>query len=134
MGGVDVARFSKLPHLAVGGPFPSLVDTQLDALGIARRTEFTTQSFVTAPLLLTGTRLISLVPERLARAVSEHANLRILPAPMELRPLIEAMFWNPRVTDDAGHRWLWERLVAQAARLQPGSGVAHRPPPVDTQS
>jgi DNA-binding transcriptional LysR family regulator len=38
--GVDLARFSKLPFLAIGGPFPSLVEIQLDALGISRRTEF----------------------------------------------------------------------------------------------
>ena len=76
---------------------------------------------MTAPLLLAGTRLMGLVQERLARAVSEHANLAILPAPMELRPLVEAMYWNPRNTDDAGHRWLRERLVAQAARLDPAS-------------
>jgi DNA-binding transcriptional LysR family regulator len=115
--GVDLSRFSELPYLAVSGPFPSLVETQLDALGISRRTEFTTQAFVAAPLLLAGTRLIGLVQERLARTVSEHANLAILPAPMALRPLVEAMYWNPRNTDDPGHRWLRERLVAQAARL-----------------
>lgn len=118
-GGVDLARFSTLPYLAVTGPFPSLVELQLDALGVSRRTEFTTQAFVTAPLMLTGTRLVGLFQERLVDTVAHHANLAVLPAPMELRPLVEAMYWNPRSTDDASHRWLRERLVAQAARLKP---------------
>ena len=117
--GVDVARFSTLPYLTIGGPFRSLVELQLDALGISRRTEFTTEAFVAAPLLLTGTPLIGIIPERLARTVAEHANLTLLPPPMELRPLAEAMFWIERNTEDAGHRWLRERLVAQAARLNP---------------
>lgn len=120
VGGVDLSRFCDLPYLAVSTPFPSLVETQLDALGVVRRTEFTTEAFVTAPLLLTGTRLVGLFQERLVQMVREQANLTILPAPMELRPMVEAMYWNPRNTDDAGHRWLRERLVAQAARLDSG--------------
>lgn len=70
-----------------------------------------------APLLLTGTRLVSFVQERLARAVAAQAQLRLVRPPVALRPLVEAMYWNPRNTDDAGHRWLRARLLEQAQRV-----------------
>lgn len=114
---LDIDRFARLPYLTVHGATPSTVETQLDALGVPRRTEVTTETFVIAPLLLTGTRLVSFVQERLALSVAAQARLRLVHSPVALRPLIEAMYWNPRNSDDPGHRWLRTRLIQQAERI-----------------
>lgn len=116
-GDIDVERFSTLPYAGVSGDVPSVVESQLEALGIAPRVEFVTETHVVLPLLVKGTRLVSLVQERLVRAVFEHTHLRTVCPPFELRPLVEAMYWTTRSSDDPAHRWLRSRLVKQAASI-----------------
>jgi len=112
---IDVERFSELPYIAAKAAVPSVIEKQLDAQGVQRRTEVTTETFVIVPLMVTGTRLVAIVQERLARSVSAAANLRMVRPPVNLAPLIEAMYWNPRNTDDPAHIWLRARLIDQAA-------------------
>ena len=112
---LTLAQFAEMPYLAYsGGPLQSVVQAQLEAVGLARTIEVATQSFVVAPFLLAGTRLVALVHERLARSVAVKADLKVLEPPMALQPLTEAMFWSPRHTHDPGHCWLRQRLAAAA--------------------
>jgi DNA-binding transcriptional LysR family regulator len=116
---VTVDEFSQLPYVAYsGGPLASIAESQLDELGIPRRAEMSTQSFVIVPMLVTGTPFVSLIHERLARHVSERAHLKVLEPPMPLRPISEALFWSPRTSADPAHSWLRERIVAHAADLE----------------
>lgn len=109
---------SSLPYVAYsGGPLPSIAEGQMDALGIVRRVELSTQSFVVTPFLITGTPFVSLVHERLARHVAGPAGLKVVDAPIPLRPISEALFWNPRNQDDHAHAWLRRRIMEQAAAL-----------------
>jgi DNA-binding transcriptional LysR family regulator len=115
---VTAEEFAQLPYVAYsGGPLPSIADSQLEGLGIPRRVEMSTQSFVVAAFLVTGTPFVSLVHERLARQVARQAHLKVLEAPVPLRPISEALFWNPRDTDDPAHSWLRERIAAEASGL-----------------
>jgi DNA-binding transcriptional LysR family regulator len=113
---VTAEEFADLPYVAhSGGPMPSIADSQLEALGIPRRMEMSTESFVIAPFLITGTPFVALVHERLARQVADQTHLKVLEAPVPLRPISEAMFWNPRQTADPAHTWLRD-LIAEHAR------------------
>jgi DNA-binding transcriptional LysR family regulator len=115
---LSVEEFAELPYVAYsGGPLPSIADAQLDAMSIPRRVEMSTQSFVVAPFLVTGTPFVALVHERLARLVAAQANLKVLEPPLPLRPISEALFWNPRDTEDPAHRWLRDRIAMHAAEL-----------------
>lgn len=114
---VDVERFSRLPYAGISGAVPSVVESQLEALDVAPRIEVLTQSHVVLPFLVTGTRLVSFVPERLVRAVAANARVKTVRSPVELRPLVEAMYWTTRSSDDPAHRWLRARLVEQAERI-----------------
>jgi DNA-binding transcriptional LysR family regulator len=116
-GDIDIERFSKLPFAGVSGDVPSVVESQLEARGIVTRVEVVTETHVIVPFLLTGTRLVSLVQERLVRAVSKHGALRTVSSPVELRPLVEAMYWTTRSSDDPAHRWLRSRLADLAAHI-----------------
>jgi DNA-binding transcriptional LysR family regulator len=111
-------EFSRLPYVAYsGGPLPSIAESQLDSLGIPHRAEISTQSFVIAPFLVSGTPFVALVHERLALHVAQQTRLRILEAPAALRPISEALFWGPWHTDDPAHRWLRERISVLASQL-----------------
>ncbi|MER6212136.1 LysR substrate-binding domain-containing protein [Streptomyces sp. NPDC001642] len=115
---ISLDQFSALPYLAyqAGAPY-SLVESQLDVREVPRSTKVATETFALAPFLLTGTRLITLLYERLARQVAEQARIRLLESPIELPPITEAMYWAPRNTQDAGHLWLRERILAHANGL-----------------
>jgi DNA-binding transcriptional LysR family regulator len=115
---VSAEEFAQLPYVAYsGGPLPSIADAQMDALGISRRVEMSTQSFAVAAFLVTGTPFVSLVHERLARQVAAQAHLKVLESPVPLRPISEALFWNPRHTADAAHSWLREQIAEHAEEM-----------------
>ena len=110
--------FCRLPHLAYAPePLPSLAETALSALGVERNIEVTTQSFVLAPFLIRGTRLVAVVHERVAEALAGVADARTWELPFDLQPVTELMYWHPRAEADAGHRWLRERIAGVAADL-----------------
>lgn len=116
--GLTTEQFSSHPYVAFsGGPHPSFADAQLDALGITRRVEMSTQSLVTIPFLVTDTPLIAFAHERLARHVAERIPLKILEPPFALRSIDETLYWNPRHSTDPAHAWLRTQIVNQATPL-----------------
>jgi DNA-binding transcriptional LysR family regulator len=115
---ITLDQLSHLPYLSYTNvQLASSVETQLDAAGVERRQEVSTQSFVVSPLMQRGTRLVALLHERLARALQEAAELRILEPPLPLKPITEMMFWHARSEDDPAHRWLREEVAAMAATI-----------------
>jgi DNA-binding transcriptional LysR family regulator len=130
---ISLEQFSELPYLVNSpdhlarpgdrGPAPrSLVETQLDILGIPRRVEVASD-FQVAPFLLRDTRLITLLPRLFARGIQHAADLRLLEPPMPLSPLTECMQWTRRVGDDPAHQWLRRRLHALADDIAHGTGA-----------
>lgn len=114
---ISIEQFSAMPYLATQwGSEPSLVDAELDRLGIPRQIEVTT-GFGLAPLILSGTLLITLIPELLARRIAAMADIRLLEPPMCLEPVTETMTWNPMFDDEPGLLWLRNRLRAEALKL-----------------
>jgi DNA-binding transcriptional LysR family regulator len=113
---VSLEQFSSLPYLATSsGHRRSLAEMQLDFLGVPRNTEITA-GFGMAPFLLRGTRLITLVHERLALHIGEAAGIRLLEPPIpRLQPITEIMAWTSRTDGDPGHRWLRQSLLDLAA-------------------
>lgn len=101
----------------------NLADQHLASLGIERRIELTIESFLMAPILIRGTKLACLVLER-STAMGPREGLRLAEPPIAIPDINEAMYWNPRHTNEAGHRWLRSRVSAAAAALDPP--VAHK--------
>ncbi|WP_432841947.1 LysR family transcriptional regulator [Dactylosporangium sp. CA-092794] len=115
---ITYEQFTSLPYLATfSGRHRSPAEIQLDLIGVPRNVEITTE-FGIAPFLLHGTRLITVIHERLARQVAEQNNLKLLRPPIEhLHPMTEIMVWTNRTDRDAGHRWLRECLLELAAQV-----------------
>lgn len=80
------------------------------------RTEMSTESLMSAPFLLRGTRLVTVIHERLAEALSEAADLTTRTLALDIPAVTQRMFWHSRRTDDLGHEWL-RRTVMDAAEL-----------------
>ena len=110
-------RLGHLVYSAVRGHPVSIVDTYLAQARVSRRIEFTVESFLLAPFLLQGTDLVAVVPERAAGHLRRTADVRFLEPPMDLPPITEMLWWNPRRTVDPAHAWLRARIAEIAAEL-----------------
>src|SRR6266576_1378297 len=110
-------RLGHLVYSAVRGHPVSIVDTYLAQARVSRRIEFTVESFLLAPFLLQGTDLVAVVPERAAGHLRRTADVRFLDPPIDLPPITEMLWWNPRRTTDPAHAWLRARIAEIAAEL-----------------
>lgn len=111
-------QFRTLPCVSYGGsPAQSITELRFQEQGIERSVEILTQSYVVQPLLLLGTRLMTLVPNRLGLYLSARIGLRLVEPPVPLSPLREAMFWSSRADADPAHQWLRQRIQRAAAAM-----------------
>jgi DNA-binding transcriptional LysR family regulator len=83
--------------------------------GIVRRAEVTTFSFVAAPFVVVGTECVATVQGRLARFAQRSQPLTLLPLPVPMPRMEQAMQWHKSRTHDAGLLWL-RGLLGEAAR------------------
>jgi LysR family nod box-dependent transcriptional activator len=115
---MTVADFAAAPYLSFSvGSEPSMVDSLLTELGHETRADVLVGSFVTGPLLLRGTGLVTLIQRRLAALLAEAAELRVVRPPFAIPHLLETLTWHPRSTTDPGHRWLRRQITTAAAAL-----------------
>lgn len=80
-----------------------------------RKVQVTTQNLVAPCRLVVGTNRIATVQSRLAREAVQTLPLRILPAPLQIPKMVQAMQWHKYRSQDPGIVWLRDRLH-QAAR------------------
>lgn len=113
---MTLAQFQREPYLAYhASPLYPIAEQQLDAAGISRNVEVTTQTFVLAPFLLDGTRLITLLHRRLFDTVQAQARLRTVEVDLPLHPITEVMLWPREPRADPGRAWLRDQLHRLAA-------------------
>jgi DNA-binding transcriptional LysR family regulator len=92
-------------------------DHHLQLAGIERHVDVVIENFLALPFLLTGTRRIGVLQERLARKLRTSAGVRIVELAADLPELVEALWWHPSRATDPGHRWLQTLLIDAAATL-----------------
>lgn len=105
--------FAGLPFalFTVNGDTTGVGDAALAALGLRRRVALALPHLTALPALLASTDLVSVVPERFARAVAGEA-LQIFALPLDLPGFEVQLLWPPAARADAGLAWL-RRLIAE---------------------
>jgi DNA-binding transcriptional LysR family regulator len=88
---------------------------QLSILGVQPQVQLVTETFLALPFLVAASNGVALIQERLARQLTPAIPIRVLPCPFDVAPLIEALWWHPMYSRDAGHRWLLQ-LFTEAVR------------------
>jgi len=113
------AQYLALPHLAFSMPSEGAgsAATHLSHLGVQRRIAAWTESFILSPFLVRGTEMVTLVHERVARALEQAADARIIAPPYDLPEIQEILLWNPRRTTDPPHVWMREQIMAAARQI-----------------
>lgn len=123
-GTLALSRYLELAHVLIaprgrpGGP----VEQALAALGKTRHVAVYTQSFLSAPLLVSRTDLVLTAPARVLGPLAAPFGLRLLTPPLELRSFPVHQAWHPRFDHDPAHAW-FRALVAEAARAPVDGGV-----------
>jgi LysR family nod box-dependent transcriptional activator len=118
---LTLATYQQLGHLVYSmgrGQPVALPDQHLSQARVARRVEFTLESFLLAPFLLEGTNLVTLVPERSGPYLRRTAEVRFLDPPVTLPPFTEVLWWHPRRTTDPAHTWIREQIVEIASQYR----------------
>ena len=100
---------------------------QLRMLGVEPRVQVVTENFLTVPVLVAGSRRVALVQRRLMDLIPDDVGVRAVPCPIEVSPLVEAMWWHPAYDDDPEHAYLRDVVVRAAATAGGIIGDGHQP-------
>lgn len=114
-------QFCELGHVVVspeGGGFLGTTDQVLSAMGMERRVVLSVPHFLFVVQAVTGTDLVAMLPERLARRMP---GLRVVEAPVEVPGFEMSMLWHERVHRDPAHRWLRDCVAASVSGREGGA-------------
>lgn len=106
-GGLSEADLARYPWvLAFHRPSANLPAVrQLQMMGIQMEVAVALDTFLAIPEFIVGTDRIAMMQEKLAHRVVSSGEVKIVPCPVELMPLVEAFWWHPTVERDPGHIW-----------------------------
>lgn len=107
-GRLTLEDLSSMPHATAELPHAEAdpVRTALEELGVTLNIAVTTAGWLTLPFVVAETDMVAVVPERLARRVSDAAGVTVIEPPFGKIELIEAAWWHPTRTTDPAHTWL----------------------------
>lgn len=121
---MSMEQFLSADHAIVeqDGRSQELFERRLRELGHHRRIVLRSPHFMSVPLLISQSDLITTVPAAVARIYTRLTNLKMVPLPFESPTVELRQFWHRRSRSDAGNVWL-RRLVAELFRgRDPTSG------------
>lgn len=84
-----------------------------------RRVEVVAPSFLSLPGLIIGSNRIATMHRRLATRLAGTLPLTIRELPFSVPPIREVLQWHMANSNDAGLRWVVERIVAMAQEHEP---------------
>ncbi|WP_433503595.1 LysR family transcriptional regulator [Pseudonocardia halophobica] len=90
---------------------------QMRMLGIEPDVQVVTENFLTVPGLVAGSDRVALLQRRLVDRIPAEFGVRALPCPVDVAPLVEAIWWHPMYDDDPEHRYLRDLLTRVAGRV-----------------
>jgi DNA-binding transcriptional LysR family regulator len=103
-----------------GDARPAFESWFMQRFGLARRIDVTTFSFASAPALVVGTDRVATVHRRLARQLAQSLPIVLLPLPVPMQPMEQAMQWHKYRSTDPGLSWLRGLLLAAVDRMDAG--------------
>jgi DNA-binding transcriptional LysR family regulator len=118
---LTVADLESLPWVVTfhGPTAATPAARQMRMRGIELDVQVVTESFLTVPGLVAGSRRIALLQRRLVELLPLNLGIRALAPPVEVGQLVEAMWWHPAFDDDPEHAYLRD-VVARATELAVG--------------
>ncbi len=133
---LSAEQYHRLPHAVVSFSDDTHInyDERLgEQAGVELHAQVVAPSYHALPGLIIGTERVATLQMRLAERLAASYPIRIVPLPLPLPVLEEAMMWHPRLDRDAAHAWLRGVLRETSAALpafgrRPRAAMPHRPP------
>lgn len=112
--GWSLDTFLSLGHIVVSqtGRSQELFEESLEKRGLSRRIQLKSPHFMSVPLLIAGSDLISTVPAAVGEIFATMAQLRVIDPPLSTPRIDIQQFWHRRVHDDPAVSWL-RRLISE---------------------
>lgn len=103
-----------LGHIVVAqrGRSQELFEGRLREMGLSRRIQLQSPHFMSVPLLVAGSDLISTVPAAVGGIFATMADLKVIAPPLPSPMISLQQFWHRRAQDDPAVLWL-RRLIAE---------------------
>jgi DNA-binding transcriptional LysR family regulator len=117
---LSTEQYLALGHVMVHfnrGRNPSVDEWVVGRLGLARRIEVVAINFSSVAAFVVGTRRVATLQGRLARRFAKLTPIKVLPCPVDIPPLREAMQWHQQFERDPGLAWLRSELQTVAGRM-----------------
>jgi DNA-binding transcriptional LysR family regulator len=117
---LTLEAFAATPQILISrtGDATGFVDEILAEVGLQRRVAFTVPSFLLAPIVLSQTDYIAVLPRRLVEIFQEIIDLVAYEPPFPQRRFPLGMLWHQRLSKDPGHLWLKNTVVEVASAIE----------------
>lgn len=118
--GLSFERYASAGHVVMQpteSEQPAFESWFVQRYGLARRVEVNCYSFAALPFLVMGTELVATVHARLARRVLPALPITLLPVPLPMPALEQAMQWHKYRALDPGLVWLRTLMQRAAAAM-----------------
>jgi LysR family transcriptional regulator, nod-box dependent transcriptional activator len=119
--GLSFDRYAEAGHVVMvpaESSQPAFEGWFVQRFGLSRRIAVTGYSFAVLPYLVVGTELVATVHARLARSLVASLPITILPVPLPVPQLEQAMQWHKYRATDPGLIWLRQLLKDAAAAMR----------------
>jgi DNA-binding transcriptional LysR family regulator len=117
----DLASMRWVAVTGDSGPNAPMWETlalrRLRQAGIEPDIDVVVDSYLVVPWFVEGTDRIAIVHRGMLGRLGERKGLRIMRCPVDLDPMVLALWWHPQFGEDAGHRWLRTELRSVAEDL-----------------
>jgi DNA-binding transcriptional LysR family regulator len=106
---------AKIPHVTItsSGDDTSFIDEALEQRGLARKIA-TRVPFLSLVLILVNSKLLAVVPRRVAVDLARICPLVVKELPFPSPRIALSMIWHRRVDNHAAHRWLRDMIKTSA--------------------
>ena len=117
---ISLEDFKRLPHnlVRIGRGVESITEHAWKVAGLDLNIAATAPSFCTSIFMLPGTPVVATTQRRLANVFAASLPLKIVPCPVEVPSLHEALAWHERHEFDPGHQYMRRVFADAAAQLK----------------
>lgn len=105
---ISLEQFHLVEHAVVSekGRSQEIAEKRMLELALDRQITLQSPHFMSVPLIVANSDIISVVPKAVGQAYARHTNLKLLEPPIDIPAIELKQFWHSRVHNDSAVVWL----------------------------
>lgn len=116
---LNLEQYVALSHVVLLAPSNQrpMIDLALAKRGLQRRIAVWVPRFISMPLIVQASDMISTLPRRMATLYADHFRLKAHAVPLRIPQFPVYLIWHQSLEPDAGHQWFRNHLIDFCRRL-----------------